>query len=204
MSRNEPLLHRSPSSVKLDDHARDNLRFIRETMERAGSFTAVPGWGGVAIGVTALGAAAIAERQSSSYDWLVTWGLEAFVAISIAVWTTLSKARSAGTPLLSGPGRRFVYSFAPALFVGALLTLFLVRANVMDAVPGTWLLLYGTGMVAAGAFSIRVVPLMGLCFMVLGAVALFSPWNWDNALLAAGFGGLHIIFGAVIARNYGG
>ena len=173
-------------------------------MERAGSFTAVPGWGGVAIGVTALGAAAIAERQSSSYDWLVTWGLEAFVAISIAVWTTLSKARSAGTPLLSGPGRRFVYSFAPALFVGALLTLFLVRANVMDAVPGTWLLLYGTGMVAAGAFSIRVVPLMGLCFMVLGAVALFSPWNWDNALLAAGFGGLHIIFGAVIARNYGG
>lgn len=204
MSGNEPLLHRPPSSVKLDDHARDNLRFIRETMERAGSFTAVPGWGGVAIGVTALGAAAIADRQSSSYDWLVTWGLEAFVAISIAVWTTLSKARSAGTPLLSGPGRRFVYSFAPALFVGALLTLFLVRAKVMDAVPGTWLLLYGTGMVAAGAFSIRVVPLMGLCFMVLGAVALFSPWSWDNALLAAGFGGLHIIFGAVIARNYGG
>lgn len=204
MSGNEPLLHRPPNSVKLDDHARDNLRFIRETMERAGSFTAVPGWGGVAIGVTALGAAAIADRQSSSYDWLVTWGLEAFVAISIAVWTTLSKARSAGTPLLSGPGRRFVYSFAPALFVGALLTLFLVRANVMDAVPGTWLLLYGTGMVAAGAFSIRVVPLMGLCFMVLGAVALFSPWSWDNALLAAGFGCLHIIFGAVIARNYGG
>jgi hypothetical protein len=204
MSWNEPLLDRPPNSVKLDDHARDNLRFIRETMERAGSFTAVPGWGGVAIGVTAFGAAAIADRQSSSYAWLVTWGFEAFVAISIAVWTTLSKARSAGTPLLSGPGRRFVYSFAPALFVGALLTLFLVRANVMDAVPGTWLLLYGTGMVAAGAFSIRVVPLMGLCFMVLGAVALFSPWNWDNALLAAGFGGLHIIFGAVIARNYGG
>src|ERR1700722_6853668 len=204
MSRNEPLLHRPPSSVKLDDHARDNLRFIRETMERAGSFTAVPGWGGVAIGVTALGAAAIADRQSTSYAWLVTWGIEAFVAISIAVWTTLSKARGAGTPLLSGPGRRFVYSFAPALFVGALLTLFLVRANVLDPVPGTWLVLYGTGMGAAGAFSIRVVPLMGLCFMVLGAVALFSPWSWDNALLAAGFGGLHVIFGAVIARNYGG
>ena len=204
MSSKEPMLHRPPISVKIDDHARDNLRFIRETMERAGSFTAVPGWGGIAIGVTALGAAAIAARQSTSYAWLVTWGLEAFVAISIAVWTTLSKARSAGTPLLSGPGRRFVYSFAPALFVGALLTLFLVRANVMDAIPGTWLLLYGTGMVAAGAFSIRVVPLMGLCFMVLGAVALFSPSNWDNLLLAAGFGCLHIIFGAVIARNYGG
>jgi len=204
MSGNKPSFSRFPDSVKLDDHARDNLRFIRETMERAGSSTAVPGWGGIAIGVTAFGAAAIAARQSSSFAWLVTWGVEAFVAISIAVWTTLSKARSAGTPLLSGPGRRFVYSFAPPLFVGALLTLFLVRAGVMGAVPGSWLLLYGTGMVAAGAFSIRVVPLMGLCFMVLGAVALFSPWNWDNALLAAGFGGIHVIFGAVIARNYGG
>lgn len=204
MARHEPLLHRPSNSVKIDDHARDNLRFIRETMERAGSFTAVPGWGGVAIGITALGAAAIAERQSTSFAWLVTWGVEAFVAISIAVWTTLSKARRAGTPLLSGPGRRFVYSFAPALFVGALLTLFLVRENVWDVVPGMWLLLYGTGMVAAGAFSIRVVPLMGLCFMVLGAVALFCPWAWGTILLGSGFGGLHLIFGAVIARNYGG
>lgn len=204
MPKNEPLFSRSPNSVNLDDHARDNLRFIRETMERAGSFTAVPGWGGIAIGVTACGAAVIAARQPSSYAWLVTWGIEAFVAISIAVWTTFTKARSAGTPLLSGPGRRFVYSFAPPLFVGALLTLLLVRAGITDSVPGIWLLLYGTGMVTAGAFSIRVIPLMGLCFMVLGAVALFSPWTWDNVLLGAGFGGLHILFGAVIARNYGG
>lgn len=204
MLKNRPLFPDQPNSVRLDDHARDNLRFIRETMERAGSFTAVPGWGGIAIGVTAFGAAAIAARQSSTYAWLVTWGVEAFVAISIALWTTFSKAKEAGTPLLSGPGRRFVYSFAPPLFVGALLTLLFVRAGITDAVPGIWLLLYGTGMVTAGAFSIRVIPLMGLCFMVLGAVALFSPWSWDNALLAAGFGGLHILFGAVIARNYGG
>ena len=204
MAKNEPIAARQPNSLNLDDHARDNLRFIRETMERASSFTAVPGWGGIAIGVTALGAAAIAARQASSYAWLVTWGVEAFVAISIALWTTFTKARAAGTPLLSGPGRRFVYSFVPPLFVGALMTLYLVRAGVIGPIPGTWLLLYGTGMVTAGVFSIRVIPLMGLCFMVLGAVALFTPSVRDNALLAAGFGGLHILFGAVIARNYGG
>src|SRR6202045_2849655 len=119
MAPADPARSPRPVLVPLEDRAADNLRFIRETMERAGSFTAVPGWGGVAIGVTALGAAAIADRQSTSYAWLVTWGIEAFVAISIAVWTTLSKARGAGTPMLSGPGRRFVYSFAPALFVGA-------------------------------------------------------------------------------------
>ena len=193
-----------PRPVALDDHARDNLRFIRETMERAGSFTAVPGWGGVAMGITAIGAAAIAARQTSSFDWFATWIIEAAVAVAIAIWTTISKARVSGTSLLSGPGRRFVYSFAPPLFAGALLTLLLARSEPLGAIAGVWLLMYGTGVVTGGAFSIRVVPLMGLCFMVLGTVALFSPAAWGNVLLGAGFGGLHIIFGAVIAGNYGG
>jgi hypothetical protein len=193
-----------PAPVALDEHARDNLQFIRETMERAGSFTAVPGWGGVAMGITALGAAVIASRQSSSLAGMFTWIVEGVVAIGIAAWTTFTKARQVGTSVFVGPGRRFVYSFAPPLFVGALLTLVLVRSDLPDAIPGTWLLLYGTAVVTGGAFSIRVVPLMGLCFMVLGAVALFCPVNWGNWFLAGGFGGLHIIFGAVIARKYGG
>ncbi len=190
--------------MPLDESARDNLRFIRETMERATSFTAVPGWGGIAIGITAIGAAVIASRQASPLAWLVTWCGEAVVAVAIAFWTTLTKARRAEVPLFSGPGRRFVYSFAPPLAAGALLTLVLAREGSFEAIAGIWLLLYGAGVVTGGAFSIRIVPLMGLCFMVLGAVALFSPVSWANALLAAGFGGLHIIFGAVIAGKYGG
>lgn len=195
---------RRADPVALDDHARDNIRFIRETMERATSFTAVPGWGGIAMGITAIGAAVIASRQTSSLAWLLTWICEAAMAVAIAVWTTYSKAREAGTALLSGPGRRFVYSFAPPLLVGVLLTLLLARIGSLAAAPGVWLLLYGTAVVTGGAFSIRIVPLMGLCFMVLGAVALFCPASWGNALLGAGFGGLHIVFGSVIARKYGG
>jgi hypothetical protein len=194
----------SPPPVALDDRARDNIRFIRETMERAGSFTAVPGWGGMAMGITALGAAVIASRQTSPSAWLLTWVSEAAVAIGIALWTTYTKARQAGTTLLSGPGRRFVYSFVPPIFVGVLMTMLLARIGSIGEVAGVWLLLYGTAVVTGGAFSIRIVPLMGLCFMVLGAVALFCPLSWGNALLACGFGGLHIIFGAVIAGKYGG
>jgi len=201
-------LHPRPSRregpVALDDRARDNIRFIRETMERAGSFTAVSGWGGVAMGITALGAAMIASRQSAALTWLITWLAEAAVAIGIALWTTYSKARAAGTAVFAGPGRRFVYSFAPPLFVGVLLTILLARIGFIAEVAGVWLLLYGTAVVTGGAFSIRIVPLMGLCFMVLGAVALFCPPSWGNLFLAAGFGGLHLIFGGIIAGKYGG
>jgi hypothetical protein len=190
--------------VSLHTHAMDNLQFIRETMERAGSFTAVPGWGGVAIGMSALAAAAVAGRQPTLERWLGTWLLEAAIAFVIAVLAIKRKANATKGPLFSAPARRFVLSFAPPLAVGGLLTAVLYRAGVPSAIPGTWLLLYGTGVVTGGAFSVRVVPVMGLCFMLLGAVALFCPFAWGTAFLAAGFGGLHLAFGIVIARRYGG
>jgi hypothetical protein len=187
-------------------HARamDNLRFIRETMERASSFTAVPGWGGVIMGATALCAAIIAAGQPSVKGWLTTWLTEALLALLIGGWAMDRKARAVETHLLSGPGRKFALSFSPPMLVGVLLTAALYRAGLTAAIPGTWLLLYGTAVVTGGAFSVKAVPVMGLCFMTLGAVALFSPVSWINPLMAAGFGLLHIVFGIYIARRHGG
>jgi hypothetical protein len=190
--------------VSLHTHAMDNLRFIRETMERAGSFTAVPGWGGVAMGVSALGAATLASQQPTLERWLSTWLLEAAFAMALAVIAIRRKSKAAQGPVLSAPARRFILSFAPPLMVGGLLTAVLYRAGIPAAIPGTWLLLYGTGVVTGGAFSVRVVPVMGLCFMALGAVALFCPFALGTTFLAVGFGGLHLAFGIIIARRYGG
>jgi hypothetical protein len=183
---------------------REQLRYIRDTIERASAFTAVPGWGGVVVGVTALGAAAVAAAQETADAWLVVWLAEAVLAGLVGSWAVIWKARRAGVPLLGGPGRRVAFSFAPPLMVGALLTVVLWRAELTEILPGLWLTLYGTAVIAGGAFSIEIVPLMGLCFLVLGAVALFTPPAWGNAFMAAGFGGLHIVFGALIASKYGG
>ncbi len=193
-----------PTPPALHDRALDNLRFIRDTMERAGSFTAVPGRGMVAVGATALAAAAIAARQATPELWLVTWLAEALVALGIGGWSLARKAHTVNDPILSGPGRRFALSFVPPLLVGGLLTIALYRAGLVTALPATWLLLYGTGVVTGGAFSVRIVPVMGLAFMALGAAALFAPASWGNAWMAAGFGGLHLGFGILIARRYGG
>lgn len=187
-------------------HARamDNLRFIRETMERASSFTAVSGWGQVAIGATAFLASFVAMQQSSIKGWITTWMAAALLSLVISGWAMDRKARAAEMPLLSGPGRKVAFSLSPPIFVGALLTVVLYRAGLASVIPGMWLLLYGTGVVTGGMFSVPVVPVMGLCFMLLGAVALFCPVAWSNWLMMGGFGGLHVIFGIVIARRYGG
>ncbi len=186
----------------------DNLRYIRETMERAGSFTAVPGWGGVAMGVTAVIASVIAARQTSPGAWLATWLVEGVVALAIGILAMWRKANAAGLPMLSPPMRKFVFSFVPPLMVGAALTMVLWRAGVVSVIPGVWLMLYGTGVVTGGAFSVPIVPVMGACFLVEGALAVFSPqaWSapWNDVWLGLGFGGLHILFGAIIARRYGG
>ncbi|HVF49758.1 MAG TPA: hypothetical protein VNA19_06715 [Pyrinomonadaceae bacterium] len=188
----------------LHDRAMDNLRFIRETMERASSFTAVPGWGQALIGATALGATWLASRQTQTEAWIKVWLGEAVLSLCIAGLTMYRKAQAAQTPLLSQPGRKLAINFSPPMFVGALLTVVLYRAGLQSMLPGVWLLLYGTGVVTGGAFSVRPVPFMGLSFILLGALALFVSPAWGNVLMAVGFGGLHIVFGLHIARRYGG
>jgi hypothetical protein len=190
--------------IPIDARAADHLRYIRETMERAAEFTAVPGWGGVAMGLTAIVAAFVASRQTSPRAWITVWLLEAFVAVAIAAPSAATKAHRANSALFSGPGRKFVLSFAPPIFVGGLLTLVLYHAGLTSAIPGLWLLLYGTAIVTGGAFSVRVVPVMGMCLMALGAIALFAPSNWGDAFMAGGFGVLQIGFGLWIARHHGG
>lgn len=200
-----PTVNRSrrPAHVLRED-ALDNLQFIRETMERAGPFTAVPGWGLVAMGMTALGAALIAGRQTTVEGWLLTWMTEAALSGVIGVWAIWRKARASGIGLFAGPNRRFAFSFAPPLVAGGLLTYALYAVGAVGLLPGLWLLLFGAGVTSGGALSVRIIPVLGLSFLALGALALIIPPVWDDALMALGFGGLLIAFGMVIARRYGG
>ncbi len=199
-----PIRSPRPEPIPIDARAADHLKYIRETMERAAEFTAVPGWGGVAMGVTALAAAWLASRQNSPRAWLVVWLAEVFVAVAIAAPAAATKARRANSSLFTGPGRKFVLSFAPPIFVGGLLTYAMTQSGGISYLPGIWLLLYGTAIVTGGAFSVRVVPIMGVCLMALGVAALFTSASWGNLFMAAGFGAVQIAFGTWIALRYGG
>ena len=193
----------SKTPVAMHEHAVDNLRYIRQAMESSGSFTSVPGWGGIAMGVSALFAALLAASLLAD-QWLVVWLVDALAALAIGGWTMATKARSQGVSLSRGVARRFLLGLTPPLAAAGVLSGVLFTADATAAIPGTWLLLYGAAVVSGGTYSVRPVPIMGLCFMLLGLVAFVAPTSWSNLLLATGFGGLHILFGAVIARRYGG
>lgn len=190
--------------LALHDRAMDDLRYIRETMERSAEFTHVSGIGGVAMGAIALVAAALASAEATQLGWIAIWLLAAVLSLGVAVYAMARKSRAEGTKLLAGPGRRFAWSVIPPLAAGAVLTAALLRTGSTDLLPGTWLLLYGTSIVTGGSYSVRPVPLMGAAFMAAGVAALLSPAPWGDAFMAAGFGGLHIVFGIVIWRKYGG
>ena len=193
----------SPHPPALHAHAMDNLRFIRETMERAGPFTAVPGWGGVVIGGVALAAAPLAG-PADGMRWLATWLVAAAVSVAVGLAAIARKARASNAPFIGAPLQRFALAYVPPLAAGAVLTPVFTANSLTTRLPGCWLLLYGTALVAGGALSVRVVPVMGLAFMALGAAAFVAPATWGNVFMATGFGGLHIVFGLVIARRYGG
>jgi hypothetical protein len=189
--------------IPIDRKAADNLRFIRDTMERAASFTAVPGWGGVLIGCTALLAGVLAAGRAPQAQFRI-WLAEAAVALIIGYITVQAKSRRLAQSLKSRPARRALLSFVPPLLAGCALSILLAQLGMLLVLPGLWLLLYGTAVVTGGAFSVRIVPIMGLCFMALGVVALVAPQAWGNLFLGLGFGFLHIVFGTVIARRHGG
>ena len=185
-------------------HAEENLQFIRRTMERSATFTAVPGVGGVGMGTVGVAATVLAANQSSDERWLIVWLLAAAVALSIGVTATLRKASRLGAPLAGTVGRRFAMSLAAPLVAGAALTWGVWMHDDWALMPAVWLLLYGTGVLAGGAFSVAAVRLLGVAFMALGVAALVTPPAWGNVWLGTGFGGLQIAFGLYIARRHGG
>jgi hypothetical protein len=204
MAKVQPIRKEASEPVNIGDRAIDNLQFIRETMERSAVFTSVPGYGGMLMGATAIGAAVVAAQQENVRGWLLVWLVEAVLAFFIGLLAMWQKSKIAKTSLVSAPARKFALSFAPPILAGVVLTGLLYKNELFGLLPTVWLTLYGAAVVCGGANSVRAVPIAGWCFMALGALSLFLPQVYGDFLMGVGFGALHVVFGFIIARRYGG
>lgn len=166
--------------------------------------TSVPGWGGVAMGGIAVAAAGVASLQAGPGGWLAVWLGAAVLALGVGGVAMVRKAEASGTSLTNRAGRLFVGAFVPPILAGAVLTALCFWTGLTALLPGIWLLLYGTAVTVAGMFSVPAVPVMGACFMALGAVTFLLPSGWGDLMMGLGFGGLQIGFGYLIARKHGG
>jgi hypothetical protein len=187
--------------LSLATRASEDLRLIRQTMERAASFTALPGWGGVLMGVVALAAAPLAAVAADRTTWLAIWLCAATLAFVLGGTDMLRKVRAQRASLVSAPASRFFLTLLPSFFTGACLTFVLVRAGEWTLLPGTWLLAYGSAVFAASVHTIRGVRWMGAAFLALGALSLIFPDGRGDLWMALGFGGVHIVYGGWIARS---
>ncbi len=190
--------------VNIGDRALDNLKFIRETMERSTVFTSVPGYGGILMGATALGAAYISQMQTNLRAEYFVWLAEAVLAFFIGLLAMWQKSKISQTPLVSTPAKKLLVNALPPMLCGVFITLGLWRLGDFEAMIPTWILCYGAAVVCGGAYSVKVVPVMGWCFIALGAATFFLSANYGQVMMALSFGVLHIIFGAIIGRRFGG
>ena len=195
----------SERPIAVATRAADNLHFIRATMERSVLFTALPGSAGLLLGIDGIAAALLGVRAESVEQWLVVWISAAFLGLAIGLWSVARRARQLSVPLTRGPARSFAVGLAVPLMAGALITGALWRYGAFGAMPATWMLLYGSALLSAGTFSLRRVRSMGAAFFALGALSLSAslpPVGWaTNGLLALAFGGLHLIFAVLVARD---
>ena len=171
-------------------------------MERTKPVTVVPGWGGVLMGAMAT-AAAVVSYGAEPVLWLKVWVGASILGMAIGLWGMHQKAQAAGMSLQNSVTRKFWLSLIPPLIAGLTLSVALWDAHQIQLLPALWLLSYGAGVTAAGAFSVQPVPLMGGTFMLAGVLAALLP-QWGTLWLGAGFGGLHLVFGWLIAKKYGG
>lgn len=193
-----------PEPTPISSSAAENLRYIRSTIEAAHTFTTVPGKGCIGLGIAALAAATLESVPALASYWLPIWLTAAVVGSTVALFFMEMKARHQGLSLRRTVAVRFFLTLVPAFAAGAVLTVALHGLVARDVIAGVWLLLYGVGIASCGAFSIYVVLIAGFAFMGLGTVTFAAPAAWAPAMLALGFGGIHLALGAVIARDHGG
>lgn len=189
----------SANTVQLDSHAAATLRYIRASMESAVSLS-VPGSTGIASGIVGVLAAIVSSVPALRPHWLIIWLLAAVVAAGVGGALLLRQPSLSSLTIGGAPIRRFAIGLLPSLFAGAVMTWILWVNAGPRIIPGTWLLLYGCGLIAASAATARTIAILGGSFVVTGLLALVLPENMQILMLGAGFGGLHIVFGYLMGR----
>jgi hypothetical protein len=213
-----PVQENEPDARPLRE-AEENLRIIRELMERSTKYSTFSGFSGVFAGLVAIAGCLVQHfvirslpGGSRTVAFLINWSAVIALAIGVDFLLTKRRAPLVGKTILSRLGKQMALASAPGLGMGALLTLWFLHNNMEQHIYPVWMLAYGVAVRAVGLFSQTEVSRLGWAFLGAGALALLLdalPWPAVPAshlglwMIAISFGGFHIVYGIAVSRRDG-
>lgn len=188
--------------TSLSERLARDLGTIARVMDHARGFPAISPGGWIAMGSVGIALGSSASLAGEPHSWLLAWLATAAVAMTVGLAATLRRARAQDYALWSRPAASFWMQLVTPLVLGALLTALWTARERWELVAGTWLVFYGTGLMAGGSCCRHAVRRAGLVFQGLGLAAFAWP-TLGSALLVAGFGGVHLVTGMTMWRSDG-
>ncbi len=189
--------------------ALERIEEIRALMARSGEYRHLSGWAAIATAALTGGGCfaslALGARFTPVDDparLAAVWGAVLAVGIVVNVAFTIALAKARGESAWSPAARQMVGGLLPGLLSGAILTVFLFVERRFDALPGTWLVCYGAGLMGASLFAPWELRWAGLSFLLAGGAALFLLLAHSLLAMGALFGGLHVLFGLYVLWRY--
>jgi hypothetical protein len=211
-----PVREWEPEALPVEE-AQENLRVIRELMERSTKYSTFSGLSGVLAGLVSIAGCLVQHfyvltlpTQAQPAAFIVNWSIVVALAIGIDFMLTKRRAPLVGKTINSRLGRQMVTASIPALGFGALLTLAFVHKGLMHDVYPYWMLAYGCAVSAVGLFSQKEVQRLGWAFLAAGALTLLAQvfttipvagGSLGLIMIAVSFGGFHIVYGITMSRR---
>ena len=191
----------------------EDIKAIREMMEKSTKFLSLSGFSGIIAGVAALMGACIAyyllrDPSFSDYSWMHKMLLLLSDAIGVlvisivaSVWLSWRKAKRKGETLFNRTTYRILYSLAVPLVAGGIFCLiYMLKGELSTVISGT-LMFYGLALVNASKYTYGEIHYLGLIEIALGlAAALYG--SCGLIFWALGFGVCHIIYGLAMYMKY--
>ena len=197
--------------AQASESPQDNLQYIRQTLDAASRLSGVSGVGLVAVGALALAAVVVNIRLTGApwnaaypFRALAVWAVLLVISAAITAASMATKSRQTGQLFWSPVLRKALAICAAPMLLGLLLSVALLRRAELELLPLIWLGCYGAALTSAGVISVSPVRWMGISFLLLATIAVFTPVANGLALLALGFGGLHLLFGGYIYWRHHG
>lgn len=194
----------------------EDLKDIKDMMNKSSKFISLSGWSGISIGILALLASLIAYQRILSYKdisvYNTGWGLAnelfvigfitLFVSLFMGIIFTYQKSKRLGQKIWNQQTKNLLWNLFIPLVIGGALCLSLFNQGLFIYIAPLTLIFYGLALINASKYTFTEIRSLGITNCVLGLLGI-NFVGYGLLLWSIGFGILHIIYGILMKVKHG-